>query len=614
MFITRVSNSFKATICLIALTFYFYPMFAETVNAENDIVETFTTKPPERLTEESAEDIKIKKTTIARKLNIDAPVNSFEMISLPGLDYEKIIKEDNQNLNNQKELRVSIHRPIDQSFDPKWRTFQGSDGRYSQRIVIHSSGAGFIRPHFKKFPSADSELYLYGKDGIDSLEGPVKKPAVYESDEFWGPVINGDYLYIEVVQSSVAEIPDLYVDTISHGYRDPISGAVIDYFLSEKNLLIKVGRCELDISCYPEWVTYGTGVAMIEFEKDGAGYLCTGSLIMDQNKTFRNWFLTANHCISDNTVANTLITYFNYRTNNCNGPSPAPTPSVYGATFKVGTSESDFSLLELAGNPPSGVSYLGWTIADLSNWAQIAGIHHPDGSFQRISFGNGDRYPYDFNIDGIPYQGINFWDVLWTSGATEPGSSGSPIFNSDEQIVGQLLGGISDCTIHGPDVYGKFSVSWNAGLKDYLAASPSPVYRFSSDHEHFYTISEDEKNYVLQNYPQYHLEGAGFYAYQSQQSGTSPVYRFSNTLEHFYTIYEDEKNNIMQNLPDYHYENMAFYAFQTQQQGTFPVYRFTDALAGVHFYTIYEEEKNYVLQNLPNYHYEGIAFYAYQTQ
>lgn len=50
------------------------------------------------------------------------------------------------------------------------------------------------------------------------------------------------------------------------------------------------------------------------------------------------------------------------------------------------------------------------------------------------------------------------------------------------------------------------------------AAQPAgtlPVYRFFNTETgtHFYTISEDEKNYVLATWPQFHLDGPAFYAY-----------------------------------------------------------------------------------------------------
>ena len=48
-------------------------------------------------------------------------------------------------------------------------------------------------------------------------------------------------------------------------------------------------------------------------------------------------------------------------------------------------------------------------------------------------------------------------------GVTEGGSSGSPLFNYDGQIVGTLTGGSSYCnTPTSPDVYGKMSYHWTS--------------------------------------------------------------------------------------------------------------------------------------------------------
>jgi len=40
----------------------------------------------------------------------------------------------------------------------------------------------------------------------------------------------------------------------------------------------------------------------------------------------------------------------------------------------------------------------------------------------------------------------------------------------------------------------------------------SPVYRFNAGGYHFYTISEAEKNDILQNFPSWTLEGIAYFA------------------------------------------------------------------------------------------------------
>ncbi len=60
----------------------------------------------------------------------------------------------------------------------------------------------------------------------------------------------------------------------------------------------------------------------------------------------------------------------------------------------------------------------------------------------------------------------------------------------------------------------------------------SPVYRFYNTITggHFPTLSEDEKNYVIQHIPQFRLEGVVFKAFASQAPDTLPVYRFYNSV------------------------------------------------------------------------------------
>ena len=65
----------------------------------------------------------------------------------------------------------------------------------------------------------------------------------------------------------------------------------------------------------------------------------------------------------------------------------------------------------------------------------------------------------------------------WEDGVTEPGSSGSPLFDQNHRIVGQLYGGLAACSGNVNnglyDNYGRFDVSWDLGLSEYLDPSNS---------------------------------------------------------------------------------------------------------------------------------------------
>ena len=95
----------------------------------------------------------------------------------------------------------------------------------------------------------------------------------------------------------------------------------------------------------------------------------------------------------------------------------------------------------------------------------------------------------------------------------------------------------------------------------------SPVYRFFNTQTgiHLYTISEYERDYILANLPHYSYEGTKFYVYSPgiHPQETTAVYRFFNTRDggHLYTISEFERDYIMDNLQHYNYEGIKFYVY-----------------------------------------------------
>jgi V8-like Glu-specific endopeptidase len=131
--------------------------------------------------------------------------------------------------------------------------------------------------------------------------------------------------------------------------------------------------------------------------------------------------------------------------------------------FFVNSTVSDFALLELNQRPSgnTGITYAGWSRSTITLNSAV-GIHHPKGDVMKISFENDvpTQVSYDAG-DGIAL----CWRVIWTSGTTEIASSGSPLYNQNHRIVGQLYGGTASCNNpSGHDNYGRFDVSWTNGL------------------------------------------------------------------------------------------------------------------------------------------------------
>ena len=97
---------------------------------------------------------------------------------------------------------------------------------------------------------------------------------------------------------------------------------------------------------------------------------------------------------------------------------------------------------------------------------QGTSIHHPSGTAKSIAIDTNAPFNYsgtlnwtDPNTNSSTTSAANtHWDVQFTSGDVESGSSGAPLFNQSARVIGQLHGGSP-----GEDFYGKFSVSWNHG-------------------------------------------------------------------------------------------------------------------------------------------------------
>jgi hypothetical protein len=148
------------------------------------------------------------------------------------------------------------------------------------------------------------------------------------------------------------------------------------------------------------------------------------------------------------------------------------------------------------------------------------------------------------------------------------------------------------------------------------------VYRFWSDtyKGHFYTIDEAERDYIITYDSNWNYEGRMWGAYKNKLDvsggdSLSPVYRFwsEQYKHHFYTISNAEKTYVLDNLDDvWEYEGTAYYAWAQAKEGTRPVYRFWSDTYNGHFYTMSVEERDHVINAYPDniWRYEGEAWWV----
>jgi lysyl endopeptidase len=149
------------------------------------------------------------------------------------------------------------------------------------------------------------------------------------------------------------------------------------------------------------------------------------------------------------------------------------------ARVVANNANSDFALLRLVESPNHlTIRYCGWDRSGSTPSSTVC-VHHPSGDIKKISFDNNSPAITGYLISGCtPSSGTTHWRVVdWDVGTTEGGSSGSPLFDMNHRIIGQLHGGCAACGNNESDYYGRFSSSWNSStdsrrrLRDWLDPS-----------------------------------------------------------------------------------------------------------------------------------------------
>ena len=380
-------------------------------------------------------------------------------------------KEDYLNETKGKPYRYAVLLDCDINLIEDG-LFEIIDNKKTWRINIESDQAQAIGLYYDSFwiPS-NGELYIYNSDKTKLL-GAYTNINNQKSGLFANEIIEDSKLTLEYVQKGEGT-PKIHINQIAYAYRS------INKSIERRNFGDSEA-CQINVNCSPigdDWQDVKRAVCRISLKIGNYLAWCSGSFINNTSENCNPYILTADHCTFDddnNSYAsqndmNQWIFYFNYESDNCENPSNNPTSNSLIGCSSISNSSpngniyntSDFHLLELNSEIPFdyGLFAAGWDRTSNPS-SKGVGIHHPAGDIKKIS-----EYTQSASSSGYD------WRVRWSEtdenghGVTEGGSSGSPLLNSNKQIVGDLSTGSSACTpqflLNGYDYYGKFSHSWN---------------------------------------------------------------------------------------------------------------------------------------------------------
>jgi hypothetical protein len=407
--------------------------------------------------------------------------SEFEAIPIHELatfDHALLLEEDTRIEEMGGRNNIGRLIPIGQNADDlgEWILFPNGDKIWQYRF--RTSGAMGTCVYFNDLyiPEGGS-LYFYPNNRKYFL-GPFSNDDCNAHGHFMAGEITGEEGFLEYYQpASVVGEPRLGIRAISHMYR------YVYNYMEEMEESERGGAepCQVDVNC-PEgqgWEAQRDAVVRLLIVDGNNQGLCSGSFVNNTAMDCKKYILTALHCGEDVSDADFLdcSVRLNYQRAACTSGGIQTSHNRIGVTHIAdsndggGNSGSDFLLLELVQSIPASYNpfFAGWD-ANATTPADVVGIHHPSGDRKKISTATNV-------ISGTWQAPGNHWQVKWMQtetnwGVTEGGSSGSPIFNPEKRIVGQLTGGFSCCTDGGcqptqftgpaePDYYGKMDRNWD---------------------------------------------------------------------------------------------------------------------------------------------------------
>lgn len=247
----------------------------------------------------------------------------------------------------------------------------------------------------------------------------------------WLATTEGEWAMV-LVKTPLDSVPGLRLTNVAHFYRG------FGEFLKEL-------PCNINIACEDDAriLDVASGVGMLVVSASNGQRLCTCTLVNNADTPETEpYILTSNHCVSDAASAGQTDVIWDYRVTDCDTYEPPPISSLprsNGAALLSTSENLDITLMKLDAVPNGayGRFYAGWTDRAVSAGEAITGIHHPRGTYMRISYGAVLRS----RVSGPIYS--DQIEVLWSDGVTEPGSSGLGLLLDVQgfPIIGTLSNG-----------------------------------------------------------------------------------------------------------------------------------------------------------------------------
>ncbi|MCC7245490.1 MAG: trypsin-like peptidase domain-containing protein [Saprospiraceae bacterium] len=403
------------------------------------------------------------------------------VVAIPRLDAAAALADDSRT-PGQNRFAAPVFTTIDIQQSGVWTALP--DGGRVWRCQVKSPGALALLPVFDvlRLPQG-AQFFAYTPDR-SSVWGAYTAESCLPDGRFLIGPIRGESFVLELIEPApVRGQSQLQLTRVDYAYdKTALNGAEgpLDFGQSL--------ACNVNINCSTgaDWQSHKRGVARILMVFPGGSGWCSGTLVANTAGTYDPYFLTAHHCqlLLNNPDFPVWRFDFDYEAVGCTNPATEPqTKSVLGCERIAYRAQTDFMLLKINPIPTNyDVYFNGWTRDTATTKSRTVYIHHPQGDIKKISIDTqaASIHPQTLNWGGV--YGVSpvrtHWKTVLDIGTFQPGSSGSPLFDQNKRVIGQLHGGSTTnggCTVTGA-YSGRFDLSWAQGgtagsqLKNWLDA------------------------------------------------------------------------------------------------------------------------------------------------
>ncbi len=427
------------------------------------------------------------------------------LVTLATPDFESAKKEDAANIDRPGKFRVALAVNTDITLSNSGTFTYLPDGSKIWRAKISVPTSVAIKPAYKAFQLPKGVTYFITNENGKQLVGGFDYRSNVPEKTMGHEMIQGDIINLEMdidagvdvkdIEFHITQLYGLYRGATAYigEYVTPEEGDVVakptQYALGESD------PCQINAVCptAAPWEQISKTTAHIWITDGTTGGFCSGNLINNTSKNCAPLFLTAMHCDDGNGKSDSYFNQweftFGLQSGFCAGGGGTPTNKVLtGANFlarsdypasEVGKQNpaftGDWLLLRLRDQNnqlPGWDTYLGgWDRTGTVNDTLWVSFHHPAGDRKKFSkmkplSGNGT-----FNQNTVPN---THWQVAFSEGGSQPGSSGSCIFNaSNGRIIGDLSGGSGStpCSANRRALYSRLDRNWEYPEGDGTAQS-----------------------------------------------------------------------------------------------------------------------------------------------